>query len=86
MPELGTVNNHGFDKDGRERREQLEAVVDCDTCGKEVDLWSETESWGLGADNRWHHQLYGPAQGVCCQNLYIASFEGCFQYQLTHES
>lgn len=85
MAELGTVNSHGFDKDGYERREQLDAVVDCDTCGKEVDLWAETEVW-VKREGKSHHSGYGPAQGVCCQNLYIASFEGCFRYQLTHES
>lgn len=78
------VENHGYDADGHERREQCQAIVECDTCGKDVELVADTESWVQAPDGRWSHESYGPAQGVCCQNLYVESFEGCFRYDLRH--
>ena len=80
MSKLGTVKR-SKDKDDREIRERLEVVVECDTCGKDVELWSDTESW-IEVDGEWKHQFYGPAQGVCCEWLYVSSFEGCFRYHL----
>ncbi len=83
---LGTVKNHGFDVTGHERRERLEAVVECDTCGKDVLCWSDTETWTEAEDGRWAHSSYGAAQGVCHQTLYVSSSEGCFRYKLEHLS
>lgn len=82
--ELGTVKLFGFDADGYEQRERMEAVVDCDTCGKEVELWSDSTAWVELSGGCWKHSEYGPAQGTCCQNLYVDSFEGCFRYKLEH--
>jgi hypothetical protein len=74
--------NHGFDADGRERREQCMAIADCPVCGKEVELVADTESRFKGDDGRWHHDEYGPAQGVCCNRLIVDYWEGCFVYNL----
>jgi hypothetical protein len=82
MADLGKVER-SMDERGREVLKRLEAVVECDTCGKEVEMWSDTEEWVKEA-GRWVHNQYGPAQGVCCQNLYVDSFEGCFRYKLEH--
>ena len=82
---LGDIKNHGFDAESHERLERLEAVVECDTCGKEVELWSDSVAWEQRWDGKWRHTEYGPAQGVCCQNLYVSSFDdGCYRYKLEH--
>ncbi len=82
---LGSVKNHGFDDTSHERRERFEAVVECDTCGKDVLLCSEMQEWHR-KNGQWAHAQYGPAQGVCCHNMYIMLFEGCFRYKLEHLS
>lgn len=76
------TKNHGFDSTNHERRERCEAIVECDTCGKDVELIADTESWTQANDGRWLHESFGPSQGVCCHNLYVQSFEGCFRYDL----
>ncbi len=81
--EFGQEVNHGFDARNYERRERGAAVVDCDKCGKEVLLIDDTHQWIEGDDGRWHHEGYGPAEGVCCGQLYIDCSEGCFRYDLS---
>ncbi len=61
---LGTVKNHGFDAEGYERCERLEALAECPKCGKEVECWADTEAW-LKKGGKWFHSEYGGAQGVC---------------------
>lgn len=81
---LGIIRNLGFDADGHERRERLEAIAECGGCGSKVELRSETEEWRQGRDGRWRHSSYGPAQGICeaCSLLYVASWDGCQCYKL----
>ena len=78
MATLGTVKNNGFDPEGYERRERLDAIADCPRCGQEVECWAETDEWrrhGNGSSGLWVHSEYGGAMGVCetC-NLLIAEF------------
>lgn len=70
MPALGTVKRLGFDAGGYERRERLEAIVECVVCGKDVECWSDTEEWTRMRDGRWRHAFYGGAMGQCCGRLY----------------
>lgn len=81
---LGTVKNHGFDEDGYERRERVDAICECPTCGKEVAMWSDTEEWTKGKDGRWHHSQYaGCAMGECCGKVLIDTFDGSFVLELS---
>lgn len=77
------VKNHGFDETAHERRERCEDIITCDTCDADVELVADTASWVQADDGRWEHDSFGPAQGVCCQNLYVLSFEGCYRYDLS---
>lgn len=78
---LGRVADHGFDADGRERKEKVFGLAACPVCGGDVELVAETEVWVRGDDGRWHHNEYGPATGVCCERLVVDSFgvsaKGC---------
>jgi hypothetical protein len=70
---LGTIRNHGYDANGYERRERLDAIVECPTCGKEVACWSDTEEWVQTKDGRWKHRWYAAcAMGECCGKVLIA--------------
>ena len=66
-------------EDSREVQHRLEAIAECDSCGKEVELWSDTEEWVQNEAGEWKHNSFGPAQGECCGNLYVFFFEGCFR-------
>ncbi len=81
---LGTVKR-SVNAEGYEVRERLEGIAQCPTCGKDVELWSDTEEWVQTKAGKWIHSQYGPAQGVCCHNLIVDSFDGCFVYDLTPE-
>jgi len=81
--QLGTVRNHGFDETGHERRERVDAIVECPVCGNEVALWSDTEEWKRGDDLRWHHSRYaGCAMGECCGKILVDTFDGSFVLDL----
>lgn len=70
---LGTVRNHGYDAEGYERRERVDAIVECPTCGTEVALWSETADWTKAEDGHWIHRMYAAcAMGECCGKVLIA--------------
>lgn len=70
MVKLGTVKRHGFNAEGHERRERLEAICECNKCGADVELWADTEEWTRMKDGRWRHAFYGGAMGMCCDTLY----------------
>lgn len=72
------IVNHGFDADGRERRERHDnSDAECPKCGKSVPMVSETEAWTQGEDGRWHHSEYGHAAGWCCNLAIVDDFDGC---------
>lgn len=79
---LGTVKRLGFDETNHERRERLDAIVECPRCGEELGLIADTEAWTKGRDGRWEHSEYGPAMGVCCGLLFADSWDGCRTYEL----
>ena len=65
-------------------RTRLDALVKCESCEAEIELWAETEEWFMHAESGWGHASFGPAQGVCqrCHLLYVDSFEGLQVYRL----
>ena len=72
MSKLGTVEKKGFDAQGYEHRFMLAAIAVCPACGKDVELWSDTECWVKGNDGRWHPSEYDLApHGECCGNVII---------------
>ncbi len=42
----------------------------------DVALIAETEEWEQGEDATWEHAGWGPATGVCCDNLIIEFSSG----------
>ncbi len=80
---LGAVLYHGFGNANHERRTRLEAIAYCPECDSEVECWSESEMWAMCADGKWHHHVYGVAQGVCwrCSLLLVHPFDGCTVYR-----
>lgn len=73
------------EQDGEwEYRFEVVAVVECDRCGKDVDLEAETDGWTEEEEGsgRFVHDSYGPALGVCCGLLYADWWEGTFAYVL----
>lgn len=81
--QIGTVIDHGFDETGHERRERVDAIAECPTCGKEVELLADTEEWRQGEDHRWHHSEYaGCAMGECCGMVLIDTYDGAFVLNL----
>jgi hypothetical protein len=79
--QLGTVKLLGLDKDGYERRERLEAIAECPTCGEDVELWSDTTAWVEVKEHGrtyWRHSEYGPAAGDCCDKAIVSWWEGTF--------
>lgn len=74
--------DHGFDADGRQRKERCVAIAECPVCGKEVELVAETECWTEDEQGRWAHEEYGPGQGVCCDRLIADWWEGTFVFHL----
>ena len=86
---LGTVRrtwDAGSDHDDgrpRERRERVAGHAVCPQCESLIELTDDTEAWTLDEDARvWRHSEYGPACGVCCDNLIVDSFEGARVYRL----
>lgn len=65
MAELGHVKDIGFDANGREQRERLDAIAECPECGQEVECWASTEAWTQDRSGRWVHTEYGGAVGFC---------------------
>jgi hypothetical protein len=79
----GWVKDHGFDSENHQRKEACLGLADCPTCGKEIELVADTESWTFDdMSGKWLHQDYSPAIGACCGNLIVDSFEGCCIYSL----
>ena len=74
MSKLGTVIKTEFDPNGYEIRTRFDAVAGCPKCGRDVELFAETDAWTKGDDGCWHHQGYGGAMGVCERcNVLIAN-------------
>lgn len=86
---MGYVIREGFDRDGYERRERLEAVAVCPKCGADVPMWAETDEWTRVQDGNvpathngtrwtagrgWVHSGYGPPTGFCCGLLFVDEF------------
>lgn len=73
---LPNRNEHGE----YERRKILVAIVECEHCGGDVDLWADTDGWVMD-DPRgqvWTHTSYGPAMGACAcsEDLYASDMDG----------
>jgi len=76
---LGTVRDLPPDERGFPRKERLDAIVDCE-CGREVQLWSETDEWIEDEHGQKVAQGFGPAMGDCeCGALYADWWEGTFR-------
>ena len=58
-----------------------EAEAVCPRCGQDVECEAETEEWVLKR-SRWHHNLYGPAEGVCCGLLLFDYYDGARAIEL----
>ena len=70
------------DGDLREERHEVVATVECSRCGSTVELEAETEGWTKGDDGLWHHESFGPGQGVCCGLLYADWFDGTHVFDM----
>lgn len=80
---LGMMIDHGFDEEGRQRKERCDGVARCPVCREDVMLLSDTEVWEKDEETgRWLHESYGPSQRVCCDRLIVDYFDGCFVYDL----
>jgi hypothetical protein len=80
--ELGQEFDHGYDANGYQRKKKVAAVANCPTCHEEVALVAETEEWEQREDGIWEHVGYGPASGVCCDNLIVELSNGFEVYPL----
>jgi len=69
--QVGQEFDLGYDVDGYQRKERVAAVVECPTCQTRVVLVAETEEWEQREDGTWQHSGWGPANGVCCDNLIV---------------
>jgi hypothetical protein len=97
--ELGTVIRQAWTEDetgSYEHREIVGAIAKCPTCGRDVELLSDTDGWEeleppaalrrAAYANRqplpkvWLHDGYGPDMGECCGDLIVDSFDGCKVY------
>ncbi len=80
--ELGQEFDHGYNPHGYQRKEKVAAVTKCPTCHMEVALVAETEEWEERDDATWEHVGWGPAAGVCCDNLIVELPDGYEVYPL----
>lgn len=51
---------------------RLEGTTNCPKCGREVELWSETDQWTSHPTKIHHyeHARYGTGYGVCCLHVF----------------
>jgi hypothetical protein len=82
---LGTIVSVTWDADGYERRERVEAIAECPTCGRDVELVADTEAWQFRG-GRWRHTEYGPATGECCDLVIVDSFDRCIVLDFTRRA
>jgi hypothetical protein len=80
--QFGLEFDRGYDANGYQRKEKVAAVAKCPTCHKEVALVAETEEWEQREDATWEHVGWGPATGVCCDNLIVKFSNGYEVYPL----
>ena len=80
--ELGQEFDRGYDSNCHQRREKVAAVAKCPMCHKEIALVAETEEWEQREDATWEHVGWGPASGVCCDNLIVELPDGYEVYPL----
>lgn len=64
-----------------ECRRRVLAVIECPRCGQDVECEAETEAWEQRR-GKWHHQHYGPSQGVCCGLLLVDMWDGARAFSL----
>jgi hypothetical protein len=74
--ELGQEFDRGYNPNGYQLKEKVAAVAKCPTCHKEIALVAETEEWEQREDATWEHAGWGPATGVCCDNLIVEFSNG----------
>lgn len=60
-----------------EHRRRVVAIVECPRCGADVECIGETEEWHLKR-SRWHHTVYGPGTGECCDQIIVDTYDGAF--------
>jgi hypothetical protein len=84
--ELGHEFDHGYNPQGYQRKEKVAVLAKCPTCHKEVALVAETEEWEQRDDATWEHVGWGPASGVCCDNLIVQFTNGYEIYPLPSET
>lgn len=75
--QLGTIKYHGFDDEGYERYERLDAIAECPICGEDVECWADTDSWTM-IKGQWRHSEYGGAHGGCCGLAFCSMPDGEF--------
>ena len=80
--ELGQEFDRGYDPGGYRRKQRAVAVAKCPTCHKVIALVAETEEWEQREDATWEHVGWGPASGVCCDNLIVEFPDGYEIYPL----
>jgi hypothetical protein len=80
--QLGQEFDQGYNPHGYQRKEKVAAVAKCPTCQKELALVARTEEWEQRDDASWEHASWGPASGVCCDNLIVEFSEGYEVYPL----
>jgi hypothetical protein len=80
--EFGQEFDRGYDANGYQRKEKVAAIAKCSTCHKDVALVAETEEWEQREDATWEHVGWGPATGVCCDNLIVKFSNGYEVYPL----
>jgi hypothetical protein len=80
--ELGREFDNGYDANRYQRKEKVAVVTKCPACHKDVALVAETEEWEQREDGTWEHAGWGPATGVCCDNLIVEFPDGFEVYPL----
>ncbi len=80
--ELGQEFDRGYNPNGYQLKEKVTAFTKCPTCHKDVALVAETDEWEQRDDATWEHAGWGPATGVCCDNLIVELSSGYEVYPL----
>jgi hypothetical protein len=80
--ELGREFDRGYTPHGYQLKEKVTAIAKCPTCQKDIALVAKTEEWEQREGATWEHAGWGPASGVCCDNLIVEFSNGYEVYPL----
>lgn len=72
-----------------EFREVVDVIVECPTCGADIELTAETDGWTETDDGSaaWQHDSYGPSLGTCAacdpdgERIVADWWEGSFVFE-----